>query len=749
MVFFWGFPGALGSIPEMDTDSALLKGLTQAQRDAVTRADGALLVLAGPGSGKTTVVTRRIALLLEQGVPPWSILALTFTNKAAGEMRSRVQAIVGTHDARGLTIATFHAFAARQLRAMGDRLGAPPDFTIFDSADQKSAAKQAVIDAGMDASNWPPASVLAAIGRAKQALRSPREIEAEAGDFYTKSMARIYTAYQRILERSHAVDFDDLLRLLAVALRDDSALREHLGGRYRYLMVDEYQDTNHAQFIIATAIAQAHGNICVVGDPDQSIYAWRGADIGNILDFESQYVGAVAISLGRNFRSTGRIVEASAGLISRNESHRARDLHTELGDGEQPVLIATLDEHAEAKEVADRFRRLHDEDGIPWNEMAILYRLNALSRVLEEAFRVAEIPHIVARGTAFYQRKEIKNALAYLRAIRNESDDISIRRIVNVPARGIGGTTLARIDRFAARHDLTLSDAMRRCGEIDSLAKRSVAAVARFITMLDGWRSTLAGSLIEISLADLVARVLDESGLEAMLRARSGEEEVDRIANLEELVSAASDRDNMTDDDSDGMAAGTLAERLAAWLESITLVADADMVDPEQGAVTLMTLHAAKGLEFDAVAIIACEQGILPHARASDDMAQLEEERRLCYVGMTRARLHLYLCRALSRTQRGIQERQAESLFFGELPPDSVRRIEPDDPWGMSAADIIDVHPGQPVRHPRFGLGRVLRLGRRPQGATVTVDFVEFGPRTLPAAHASLEPTDGGGSVDF
>jgi DNA helicase-2/ATP-dependent DNA helicase PcrA len=339
--------------------------------------------------------------------------------------------------------------------------------------------------------------------------------------------------------------------------------------------------------------------------------------------------------------------------------------------------------------------------------------------------------------------------LAYLRAIRNESDDISIRRIVNVPARGIGGTTLARIDRFAARHDLTLSDAMRRCGEIDSLAKRSVAAVARFITMLDGWRSTLAGSLIEISLADLVARVLDESGLEAMLRARSGEEEVDRIANLEELVSAASDRDNMTDDDSDGMAAGTLAERLAAWLESITLVADADMVDPEQGAVTLMTLHAAKGLEFDAVAIIACEQGILPHARASDDMAQLEEERRLCYVGMTRARLHLYLCRALSRTQRGIQERQAESLFFGELPPDSVRRIEPDDPWGMSAADIIDVHPGQPVRHPRFGLGRVLRLGRRPQGATVTVDFVEFGPRTLPAAHASLEPTDGGGSVDF
>jgi DNA helicase-2/ATP-dependent DNA helicase PcrA len=285
---------------------------------------------------------------------------------------------------------------------------------------------------------------------------------------------------------------------------------------------------------------------------------------------------------------------------------------------------------------------------------------------------------------------------------------------------------------------------MRRCGEVDALAKRAVAAVGRFIAMLDGWRSTLAGSLIEVSLADLVARVLDESGLEAMLRARSGEEEVDRIANLEELVSAAADRDGLADDSEGG---GTLAERLAAWLESITLVADADMVDPEQGAVTLMTLHAAKGLEFDAVAIIGCEQGILPHARASDDMVQLEEERRLCYVGMTRARLHLYLCRAFSRTQRGIQERQAESRFWSEIPADVVRRVEPDDPWGQSAAITIDVHPGQPVRHPRFGLGRVLRLGRRPQGATVTVDFVEFGPRTLPAAHASLEPTDGG--ADF
>ncbi|MDP7028822.1 MAG: UvrD-helicase domain-containing protein [Phycisphaerales bacterium] len=723
----------------MTAASELLRGLTPPQQAAAAHRDGPLLVLAGPGSGKTTVVTRRIALLLEQGVPPWSVLALTFTNKAAGEMRDRVQALIGPTGARGLTISTFHAFAARQLRAMGDRLGAPDDFTIFDAADQKAAAKQAVIDAGMEVSNWPPASVLASIGRAKQALQSPREIEAAAGDFYSRSMARIYTAYQRILERSHAVDFDDLLRLLAVALRDDQGLRSHLGGRYRYLMVDEYQDTNHAQFIIATTIAQAHGNIFVVGDPDQSIYAWRGADISNILDFESQYAGAVSVSLGRNFRSTSHIVEASAGLIACNESHRARDLHTELEGGDQPVLLTALDEHDEAREIVDRFRHLHDEQGVPWNEMAVLYRLNALSRVAEEVFRNAGIPHVVARGTAFYQRKEIKDALAYLRVIRNESDDISLRRIVNVPARGIGGTSMERLERFAARQDVTLIEAMRRCNEIDGLAARSTKAIGRFTALIDGWKSILTGSLIEVGLADLVARVLDESGLEAMLRARSGEEDADRLANLQELVSAAADRDGMVDDGE----GGSVAVRLAEWLESISLVADADTIDPEQGAVTLMTLHAAKGLEYDAVAIIGCEQGILPHARASDDMAQLEEERRLCYVGMTRARRHLFLCRALSRTQRGIQERQAESRFFGEIPVESVRRVEPDDPWG-APPPVITVHPGQPVRHPRFGLGRVLRLGRRPQGATITVDFVEFGPRTLPAAHAALEPTDGG-----
>ena len=727
----------------MATESTLLDGLTEPQRDAVTHQAGPMLVLAGPGSGKTTAVTRRIALLLERGVSPWSILALTFTNKAAGEMRDRVQRLTGGCDTRGLTIATFHAFAARQLRMVSDRLGVPEDFTIFDAADQKAAAKQAVIEAGLETSNWPPASVLSAISQAKQQLLDPADVERNAGDFYARSVARIYKAYQRLLFRAHALDFDDLLRLLAVALRDDALLREQLGSRYQYLMVDEYQDTNHAQFIIASAIAASHGNICVVGDPDQSIYAWRGADISNILDFESQYAGATAISLGQNFRSTAHIVQASSGLIARNDSHRARDLHTELGAGELPIVFAALDEHSEAKEVVDRFRRLHDDDSIPWNEMAVLYRMNAFSRVVEDVFRAAEVPYLVARGTAFYQRKEIKNALAYLRLLRNEADDISLRRIINVPARGIGSTTMDHVERFAARHDVTLMAAIRRRNEIESISKRAAASLDRFVNMLDDWRRAMSASLITPSLADLVARILDESGLEKAHRARpGGEEEIDRIANLQELVSAAADRDAQQDIDGDGAPTSGLEAQLAAWLESISLVADADTIDPEQGAVTLMTLHAAKGLEFDVVAIIGCEQGVLPHSRAFDDLAQLEEERRLCYVGMTRARRHLLLGRAMARTQRGIQERQAGSQFLDEIPAEAVRVLEPEDPWSVAPVVTLDVHPGQPVRHPRFGLGRVVRFGRRPQGATVTVDFVEFGARTLPAAHAALEPTD-------
>ena len=730
--------GGRRSILTMSIDHHLLQGLTEAQCASVMHRDGPLLVLAGPGSGKTTVVTRRIAMLLEQGVPPWSVLALTFTNKAAGEMRDRVQQRIGVHESRGVTISTFHSFAAMQLRTLGSRVGAPENLTIYDTADQRSAVKEAIAQAGLDTSNWPPASVLSAISHAKNGLCGPDEFERNAGDFYGRSLSRIYHAYQRTLTRAGALDFDDLLRLLAVALRDDQALRNDIGSRYHYLLVDEYQDTNHAQFVIASAIASIHRNICVVGDPDQSIYAWRGADIGNILDFESRYEDAKVISLGENFRSTGHIVTAAAGVIRHNESHRAREFSTSRPDGLKPIVQSLPDEHAEAKEVVEQFGQWRSEQEVAWSDLAVLYRLNAQSRVIEEAFRRAEVPYVVARGTAFYDRREVKDALCYLRVLLNERDDVALRRIINVPTRGIGKTTLDKVERLAAKLDIPVMEAVRGCDRIDGLTERARAALRRFVTLIDSWRQSMAGGLIEISLDDLVARVIEESGLEGAARRKGAEEDLDRVANLQELVSAAADRE--IDANGDGEVSGGLRGQLAAWLESIALISDADAVDPEQGAVTLMTLHAAKGLEFEGVAIAGCEQGVLPHARAADDPAGMEEERRLFYVGMTRAKQCLLMTHAQVRAQRGRTESMVPSRFLDELPADCVRVVETTDPWSLPAAPLPEVVIGQTVRHPRFGIGVVLRFGRRGAGRLVTVDFQRYGPRTMPASHAALEP---------
>jgi DNA helicase-2/ATP-dependent DNA helicase PcrA len=706
-----------------------------------------MLVLAGPGSGKTTVVTRRIAALLEQGASPWSVLALTFTNKAAGEMRERVRALVKDHRVNGLTVSTFHSFAASQLRRLGERANVHADFSIWDTTDQRAAMKQAIADAGLSTGNWTPASVLAAISSWKHRLCTVADMEAQGDDFYTRNLTRAWRAYERILSNARALDFDDLLLKIAVALRDDESIRNEFSRRWTNLLVDEYQDTNHAQFVIASSIASTHGNICVVGDPDQSIYAWRGADIGNILEFEKRYEGATVVNLGMNFRSTGRIVDAAAGLIKHNRTHRKRE-HVAAGErGDLVVLLTAVDEHEEARELVERLSNHHQDDGVPWREMAVLYRMNALSRVLEEAFRDADVPHVVARGTAFYDRKEIRDALAMIRVVLNPADDVALRRIVNTPPRGIGGTTMDKVERAAARHGIGLLEALRRIAEGDQLATRSRKAVVAFLGLLDGWIGTLDESVPESDLAAFVASIIAESGMEAHYRG-AGDEEVERVENLEELVSAAADRDSDTMLLAEDEQLPGLRRRLAHWLESIALVSDADAVDPEQGAVTLMTLHAAKGLEFDVVAIVGMEMGILPHARSSDDPAQLEEERRLCYVGMTRAKTSLMLSRAQMRTHRGLRERTAGSTFLEELPPDVVRVIAPKDPWGISTDQAPalprgdSVHPGDCVRHPRFGVGMVRRVLQRPQGTTATIEFDDWGPRTLYVARAGLEKID-------
>ena len=737
----------------LDQDS-LLSDLTEAQRAAAIHVDGAALVLAGPGSGKTRVITRRIAHLVSIGVPAWQILAVTFTNKAAGEMRDRVDRLLppDVPGRRGLTVATFHGFCARLLRDHAVTAGISPDYSIYDSSDQRTAMKQALEKAGLDSTNWPPQSMLAQVSHAKNALQSPEDFRADAGDFHGRMVAKAYDAYQSILDANHAVDFDDLLRHSARLLRQDEAVRTELQERFRYVLIDEYQDTNHAQFVIANAIAAAHGNLFVVGDPDQSIYAWRGADIRNILDFEEHHPGATTIPLGRNFRSTGHIVRAASEVIGHNRRRKAKELTTELEDG-QPIRVVKLaDEHQEARHVVDHLRKLADE-GLPWRSMAILYRVNALSRVLEDQLRREGVPYVIARGTAFYDRKEIRDALAYLRMLANPADDVAFRRIVNVPTRGIGESTIKRVEAAAAAHGRSLSEA---CGDeslLGEVATRSRKAVLGFAKIVAEWRRELeAGD--STGLGDLVSRVLRESGLERPEAAFESEEERQRQANLAELVSAASD---FVPPSLDGSEGGTipLAIALREYLESVALVSDADAIDSESGVVTLMTLHAAKGLEYHAIAIVGVEDGLLPHSRARESDVELEEERRLFFVGMTRAERDLMVTSAGIRTVRGMRQATIASQFLKEVPDEHCEREDFADTWGTDDEDEdglrieYDEDPGEGlaaafragtvVRHAQFGTGVVASFMPRGRVHSVVVDFKAAGRKTLVLEYAKLQ----------
>ncbi|MDX1682118.1 MAG: UvrD-helicase domain-containing protein, partial [Phycisphaeraceae bacterium] len=448
-------------------DGNLLDGLTQPQQDAVTHVDGPLLVLAGPGSGKTRVITHRMAhLVLNVGIAPWNMLAITFTNKAAGEMRQRVAQVLTPRQADALTVATFHAFCARLLREHAEAVGLKPGFSIYDTGDQRQAAKRAITELEINTKNFSPAAVLGTISNAKNELMDPDSYETAAGDFYTRTVSRIYHRYQSILTEGNAVDFDDLLLKTVQLLKEHTAIRDQLRQRYQYLLVDEYQDTNHAQFVIAHALAAEHGNICVTGDPDQSIYGWRGANIGNILDFERHYPDARVIRLEQNYRSTGRILAVADALIQNNQRRKHKQLWTDNELGEPVQVVRLRDEHHEAQWLVDQFRQAHDELSIPWSGMACFYRVNSLSRVLEDEFRAANIPYQVARGTAFYDRKEIKDAIAYLRVIVNPVDEVNLLRIINTPTRGIGDKTLKAVQAEAVARDQTLWETLGQTGRL-------------------------------------------------------------------------------------------------------------------------------------------------------------------------------------------------------------------------------------------------------------------------------------------
>jgi DNA helicase-2/ATP-dependent DNA helicase PcrA len=764
--------GSSPAITQLSGVGGLFDDLTDAQRAAASHGSGPALVLAGPGSGKTRVITRRIAALIAQGVPPWKILALTFTNKAAGEMRERVSRLVARDDGSrtGLVVSTFHSHCAAILRRFGDRVGLQAGFSIYDGGDQKDAIKAAIEEAGLSNTQWTPASVLAEISDAKNKLRDAAAYLAEANDFWSRSVAKAYASYEAVLTRSNAVDFDDLLLKVALLLRGDAEVRELLQRRHEWVLVDEYQDTNHAQFVIAHALAERSRNLFVVGDPDQSIYGWRGADISNILEFEEHFSGARVIPLGENFRSTGHIVSAAAGLISHNRRRKHKELTTSLGEGVPVRVLKANDEHEEADRIAD-FLEARSREGVPWRSMAVLYRMNALSRVIEDALRRRMIPSTVARGTAFYDRKEIKDALAYLRVCANPRDEVSLRRIVNVPTRGIGDATVRKIEAHAVSHGLPLIAAFAQASSVGVVSGKSAKAVEGFVVMIRDFARSL-DERVPGDLAAFVSEVLETSGLDR-LEDHSTLEERERVANLEELVSAAADfrlpeSDPAADApveatyevdgtlDAQLPAQPTLGDAVRLWLESVSLVADADAVDPEQGSVTLMTLHAAKGLEFDSVAVIGVEHGILPHSRASEGEDAVEEERRLLFVGMTRAERALSVSSAAVRTVRGVRQASIESEFLREIPSKHVSRtdlverfsgsrIEYDDAdafggdeggEGMDAAELFPV--GSMVRHPIFGVGKVEYLARGFGGTRARIAFRSVGLKTLIVEHAKL-----------
>ena len=739
----------------LDTNE-LLQDLTDAQRAAATHVDGPLLIVAGPGSGKTRVITRRVAYLMAQGIPGPSILAITFTNKAAGEMKERVSTVLnkrlrdwGKLDQPWPMICTFHSLCLRILRYYATQIGLPSNFSIYDSADQNRVIKDALKTMEISSTNFSPATVHGTISKAKNELKTPEAFATEAHDFYHRLIARVYTKYQQLLTANNALDFDDLLLRTTLAMRDHPQILAELQERFRYVCIDEYQDTNHVQYILAHALASKHRNICVVGDPDQSIYAWRGADIKNILEFERDYPDAKVVRLEQNYRSTKTILAAADKLIDNNQQRKQKSLWTDNAAGEKIKLICCQDEHDEAAMVTKELQTLHEEKKIDWNQMAIFYRMNSLSRVMEDALRRANVPYQIARGVEFYNRKEIKDVLAYLRVVANPMDEVSLDRIINVPTRGIGDSSVKQIQAFAVAHGLTFWNALEVIDTVPGLSSRAMNSIKLFVAMVTELRQMSASRIGNIGNKGFVQTLMEEtiarSGYEAMLRKESTTTEEKgeaAIENVNQLITAAAEYDEENPEGS-----------LEGYLANVSLVSDADHLKDGGGAVTLMTLHAAKGLEFAVVAMIGLEEGCLPHARARDNINELEEERRLCFVGITRAEQHLILSKAGYRTMRGLRERTITSPFLIELPQDG---LETTDRTGLGFADNRaeyreqfhdqsirmnkQFHRGQTVKHAIFGIGKIAEVSDIGQQTRAIVEFRTAGRKTLILEYAKLEP---------
>jgi len=703
--------------------------LTPSQRKAVFHIEGPLLVIAGPGSGKTAVITYRIAALIDSGKAAYNICAITFTNKAADEMRQRAIALgipPGPH------ISTFHSLCVRILRRYADNAAIKPNFSIYNDSDQARCIKQAVKDCELDTTNFPPARMLDAISsRLKNNLVDVDTFKAQADDFFTKSLAKIYARYQDILTEHNALDFDDLLAKTAFLLRDCPDVCSELSNRFKFLLIDEYQDTNHAQYKIARALASEHSNICATGDPDQSIYRWRGADIRNILAFEKDWPDATVVKLEENFRSTPNILERADNLISLNKSRKEKTLVPTKPPGKDIAVTVFEDENEEAEGLAHQVKEMTDQ-GTSLNDIAIFYRVNAQSRVLEEAFFKNKIPYQIVRGVEFYNRKEIRDLLAYLKILVNPDDAIALLRIINTPARGIGKTTIERVRAYANQNNTSFFEALKNAEHIDSLAKAAQAKLAVFVNMIENFKKDVAGKV-----APLAQRVFVESGLEQSLHA-AGDEGETALENVNELFSAASQYDHLTEQPS-----------LLDYLQQIALFSDADAYDASAGRIALMTLHAAKGLEFENVFIVGLEQGLLPHERSNtdEDRQELEEERRLFFVGITRAKTGLHISCARYRTLRGQQLRTIPSQFLYELGPGFTDQTGENQHFDrdseiaqISSFSILNskFKKGQLVRHKTFGLGTVKNFVDMGENSIVEVEFNSGRTKTLMLKYAHL-----------
>jgi len=752
----------------------LLEGLTPAQRDAVQHVEGPLLILAGPGSGKTRVVTHRIAHLLEQGVPARQILALTFTNKAAQEMQSRVEQLA---PGEAVWIGTYHRFCARLLRQHARLVGLQENFTVYDADDSARTLRRVISGMNLDLAHCTPAAIGAAISWAKNRLVTADAYEPRPGHPLGTIVRKVYPAYQAQLARSNAVDFDDLLVHVANLLRNSPETRQSLDERYRFVLIDEYQDTNFAQYTIARALSVDYPNLAVTGDPDQSIYGWRGANLNNILEFEKDFPDVRVIRLERNYRSTKRILRVASQLISHNIKRKDKNLYTENGEGSPVRLVTYETQRDEAQAIAARIAAELRSGRRRPRDYAIFYRINALSRAFELALRDEGVPYQLVQGLEFFQRKEIKDLLAYLQLVNNPYDDNALLRIINTPPRGIGKTTIERLAEHAAHRGLPLLEAVFDCRNVVGLSKRAPEQVAKFARLVEHLM-TVADAPVE----ELLGHVLAESGYKKQFEGTDREEDADRLANIEELLTVAREFDERN----------VSGRPLECFLEEACLVNDVDAWEESNDRVTLMTLHASKGLEFPVVFLVAVEEGLLPHDRSRDRSDQLEEERRLMFVGITRAQQELQISRARYRDFRGQRKMTIPSQFLMELPRGEMEIHEPSasvSHWGDSFAEETfhmaadarfsdelefsrvpttpavrakpaiqlttaaemangsalpaispdDFRQDMLVRHPAHGLGRIIALSGSGPGRKATVAFPS-GQMKFVIAQSPLRP---------